>query len=68
MTLYIGDGVYVSDDGWQLWLAADHHDNKVIALEPATFMPLIECMARMINKQTFIEALRALANRLEDQL
>lgn len=31
---YLGDGVYLSFDGFQYWLAANHHENKVIALEP----------------------------------
>lgn len=39
---YLGDGVYVSFDGYQIWLAANHHENKVIALEPAVMQQLIE--------------------------
>jgi len=31
---YLGDGVYASTDGYQIWLAVNHHQNKVIALEP----------------------------------
>lgn len=31
---YIGDGVYVSFDGYQIWVAVNHHSNKVLALEP----------------------------------
>ena len=31
---YIGDGVYLSFDGFQYWLAVNHHINKVVALEP----------------------------------
>lgn len=30
---YLGDGVYASFDGWQFWLAANHHENRVVALE-----------------------------------
>lgn len=30
---YLGDGVYASFDGYQIWLAANHHENKVIALD-----------------------------------
>lgn len=37
---YLGDGVYVSFDGYQLWLAANHHENKVIALEPSVYEAL----------------------------
>jgi len=32
---YLGDGVYVSFDGYQIWLAVNHHENKVVALEPS---------------------------------
>jgi hypothetical protein len=39
---YLGDGVYASFDGYQIWLAANHHENKVIALEPAVMKSLIE--------------------------
>lgn len=31
---HIGDGVYVSFDGYHINLAANHHENHVIALEP----------------------------------
>ncbi len=31
---YIGDGVYASFDGYHVWLAVNHHTNKVVALEP----------------------------------
>ena len=34
---YLGDGVYASFDGYQIWLAASDHYNKVIALEPPVF-------------------------------
>lgn len=30
---YLGDGVYASFDGWHIWLAANNHENKVVALE-----------------------------------
>jgi hypothetical protein len=41
---YIGDGVYASHDGWQIWLGLDpqHHGNRIIALEPAVFKSLLE--------------------------
>ena len=35
--VYLGDGVYASFDGFQIWLAVNHHENKVIALEPSVF-------------------------------
>ena len=43
---YIGDGVYVSYDGYHIWLAANHHTNKVIALEPAVILELIKYIKR----------------------
>ena len=39
---YLGDGVYASHDGFQIWLAANHHANRVIALEPSVMRALIE--------------------------
>jgi hypothetical protein len=40
-SVYIGDGVYASFDGYQIWLAANHHENKVVALEPEVMNSLI---------------------------
>ena len=47
---YLGDGVYASFDGYQIWLAANDRENKVIALEPA----VMESLVRYIKE---IEAL-----------
>jgi len=44
---YIGDGVYASFDGYQIWLAANHPSNKVVALEPSTYDRLQEYVARL---------------------
>ena len=38
---YIGDGVYLGDDGWQLWLAVDNPDNMVVALDGQVFAALV---------------------------
>jgi hypothetical protein len=38
---YLGDGVYASFDGYHIWLAVNHHENKVVALEPAVFAALL---------------------------
>ena len=38
---YLGDGAYVSFDGYAFWLAANHHTNKVIALEPMVLIALL---------------------------
>lgn len=39
---YLGDGVYASFDGYQIWLAVNHHENKVVALEPQVMAALFE--------------------------
>ena len=38
---YLGDGVYASFDGYQIWLAVNHHENKQIALEPKVMEALL---------------------------
>jgi hypothetical protein len=39
---YLGDGVYASFDGYQIWLAVNHHENNVVALEPSVVTHLIQ--------------------------
>lgn len=39
---YLGDGVYASFDGFQVWLAVNHRANKVVALEPAVQIELMD--------------------------
>lgn len=39
---YLGDGVYASFDGYQIWLANGDQYNKVVALEPAVMIALIK--------------------------
>jgi hypothetical protein len=39
---YLGDGVYASFDGYHIWLAANHHENKVVALEPQVLAALVQ--------------------------
>lgn len=38
---YLGDGVYLNHDGYQFWLAINHHENNVVALESDVFFGLI---------------------------
>lgn len=38
---HLGDGAYVSFDGYQFWLAANHHTNKLVALEPRAIQNLV---------------------------
>lgn len=44
---YLGDGVYASFDGFQIWLAANHHENRVVALEPQILDALIAYAQRL---------------------
>lgn len=39
--IYLGDGVYASFDGYQIWLAVNHHRNQVVALDPEVMKALI---------------------------
>lgn len=59
-TEYIGDGVYVSDDGYQLWLAVNYHDNTVIALDPEVCLRLIQQMRRVVD----VDEIALLASRM----
>ena len=47
---YLGDGVYASFDGYQIWLAVNHHENNVVALEPYVFSNLCEYVKRLKEK------------------
>lgn len=44
---YLGDGVYLSNDGYQLWIAVNHHSNKAVAMEPEVFEAFIVEGAKM---------------------
>lgn len=48
---YLGDGVYASHDGYQIWLAVNNHENRVIALDD-------DIMRALINYHNFIENLK----------
>ncbi len=39
---HLGDGVYVSYDGYNINIAVNHHNNHVVALEPAVMRALFE--------------------------
>ena len=47
--IYLGDGVYASFDGYQIWLAVNHHENKQVALEPKVMEALLEYANRMLG-------------------
>lgn len=38
---YLGDGVYISFDGYQIWLAVNHPNNRVVALDPIVLRALL---------------------------
>lgn len=46
---YLGDGVYASFDGFQIWLAANHHENKVVALDPNVVVMLMRYVERVYD-------------------
>jgi len=48
--VYLGDGVYLSHDGWQLWLAVNDHRNKIVALDSTVFNVLVEHGKRMFEE------------------
>jgi sulfur transfer complex TusBCD TusB component (DsrH family) len=49
---YLGDGVYASFDGYQIWLAINHHENKVVALEPSVLARLWQYAETLKEKNT----------------
>lgn len=45
---YLGDGVYASFDGYQMWLHLnDHRSPALIALEPSVYKSLVEYAKRI---------------------
>ena len=38
---YLGDALYASFDGHYIWLAANHPDDKTVAIEPQAFAQLM---------------------------
>lgn len=52
---YLGDGVYASFDGYHIWLAVNHHENKVVALEPSVFHELLN-YAKTLKEPTDAQA------------
>ena len=45
--VYLGDAVYASHDGYQVWLRTGDGNNQRIALEPAVFDALVEYAKRI---------------------
>lgn len=49
--IYIGDGVYASSDGWQIWLSTQRETGvDQIALEPAAMQNLIEYACHLFGR------------------
>lgn len=40
--VHLGDGAYVSHDGYQFWLGANHHTSKLVALDDHAMKALFE--------------------------
>jgi hypothetical protein len=49
-SIYLGDGVYASFDGFQIWLAVNHHENNVVALDPSVFAQLCKYVEMLKEK------------------
>ncbi len=47
---YLGDGVYLSYDGWHYWLAVNHHENRVVALEPMVAQLLVFALQKHMTR------------------
>lgn len=39
---HLGDGVYVHDEGYGINIAVNHHENKVVFLEPEVIRAFID--------------------------
>lgn len=50
---HLGDGCYVSFDGFQVWFAANHHENKVVALEPSVLIAFARWIKRVPHLKEF---------------
>jgi hypothetical protein len=49
---YLGDGVYASFDGYQIWLAVNHHENRQVAIEPKVMRQLLAYASRVWGEET----------------
>ena len=47
-SIYLGDGVYESFDGHQIWLAVNRHDNRVVAMEPDVYDALVRFVDKVV--------------------
>ena len=46
---YLGDGVYASHDGYQIWLTTRRSEKRVdsVALEPSVYAALVQYVAKI---------------------
>lgn len=58
--IHLGDGAYATWEGYYFWLAANHHLNKTVALEPSGLISLI-AYARQVPE--FDDMFRQYLNR-----
>ena len=58
---YLGDGVYASFDGFQIWLAVNHHENKVVALH-FDVLERLQSYARNIEENGVYEVVQEKTN------
>ena len=47
-SVYLGDSVYASFDGYHVWLALDDHANQVVALEPDVYAALVRFVEHVV--------------------
>lgn len=47
MDRYLGHGVYASWDGYHVWLAVNHHENKVVALDDQVTASLVRYLEEL---------------------
>jgi len=48
-SIYLGDGVYASFDGYYVWLAVNDHNNKAVALGPDVYANLARFVENIPN-------------------
>jgi hypothetical protein len=47
--VYLGDGVYASFDGYQIWLAVNHPENKQVAVDQEVMQSLVRYAEKVWN-------------------
>lgn len=62
---YIGDGVYVSYDGYHICIAVNHHLNHAVSLEPEVFMRLLKYASEKFEaEQAFEDGIKEAQERM----